>query len=251
MNRKKDSLLEWYPKIKNLMIPQPKTMIVEVPEGVRISLMDDGLPPEVVEESYKVCEELGYPIFLRTDQASSKHNWKNAAFIESKDDVIGHIYKTIEFNLCADILGLPYKALVFRKYIPLEAEFTAFYGDLPIAKERRYFIRDGEIECCHQYWIKDSIRSPSTKKWERILEDLNKQTKEERKILIPYAQKVGEVLEGYWSIDFAKGEDGEWYLIDMALGDHSFHIPECEHCPDHIKQYYGRKKRDTLKKGKK
>lgn len=34
----------------------------------------------------------------------------------------------------------------------------------------------------------------------------------------------GRVMgEGYWSVDFAKGQDGTWYFIDMAEGDQSWH----------------------------
>ena len=43
----------------------------------------------------------------------------------------------------------------------------------------------------------------------------------EVKLLSHYAMLVVEVLEGYWSIDFAFGQDGECYLIDVATGEHS------------------------------
>ena len=31
-------------------------------------------------------------------------------------------------------------------------------------------------------------------------------------------------LEGKWSVDFAKGKNGLWYLIDMALAENSYHM---------------------------
>ena len=49
---------------------------------------------------------------------------------------------------------------------------------------------------------------------------------------------VGDVLDGYWSIDFAYGQDKRWYLIDMAIGEESYHWIECKFCPKKMKEYY-------------
>lgn len=48
-------------------------------------------------------------------------------------------------------------------------------------------------------------------------------------ILGPYAASIGKRLGGYWSVDFALSQDGIWYLIDMAVGERSWH-------PEHTKQ---------------
>lgn len=37
------------------------------------------------------------------------------------------------------------------------------------------------------------------------------------------AEKVAKRFEGYWSVDFARLRDGRWVLIDMALGEVSWH----------------------------
>ena len=37
-------------------------------------------------------------------------------FVEREEELIGHIFEVLEFNECVDILGLPYKALVFREF---------------------------------------------------------------------------------------------------------------------------------------
>ena len=46
------------------------------------------------------------------------------------------------------------------------------------------------------------------------------------KLLTAYAELVGSLMEGYWSVDFAQGADGQWYLIDMAEGDLSWQPKE-------------------------
>ena len=58
---------------------------------------------------------------------------------------------------------------------------------------------------------------------------LNKEGKEEITLLSEYATKVSEVLDGYWSVDFAEVKGGglNWRLIDMAEGEKSWH-PDCD-----------------------
>jgi hypothetical protein len=48
------------------------------------------------------------------------------------------------------------------------------------------------------------------------------------------------VLDGWWSVAFAKTKDGRWILIDMAEGEMSFHDLECEYCPEEIKKAYSK-----------
>ena len=59
--------------------------------------------------------------------------------------------------------------------------------------------------------------------WRSLLADLNHESKEEIKLLTDYAEQLGKYLSGYWSLDFAKGQDGNWYFIDAALGEQSWH----------------------------
>lgn len=98
---------------------------------------------------------------------------------------------------------------------------------MPVASERRYFINKGQIQCHHPYWILDSIHDPSVDNWRELLTELNEETPEEVKLLSKYALSVAEILEGYWSVDFALSNKGEWYLIDMAKGEDSFHNDQC------------------------
>ena len=43
------------------------------------------------------------------------------------------------------------------------------------------------------------------------------------RLLTGYASMVARAIEGFWSVDFCKGADGQWYLIDMATGANSWH----------------------------
>jgi len=226
----KNSLLYWYPKIKTLDIPIPKTEIVEVEDDpFYFSNFVEGNNnlEKYNVEIFKKAELIGFPLFMRTDLASGKHDWKNSCYVEKKEKLMKNLRGVIEFSFMAHIIGLSINAIVFREYIELEAEFTAFWGELPIAKERRYFIKDGDIQCHHPYWPHDAILRPSREDWEVILTQLNTESEEEVALLSDYAKRVASVLKGYWSVDFAHAKDGRWILIDMALGAESFHLKGC------------------------
>ena len=64
--------------------------------------------------------------------------------------------------------------------------------------------------------------------WLPLLRELNTQTDDEIQLLTDYAERIGKVLGGYWSIDFAKGRNGTWYFIDAARGEVSYHVPDCK-----------------------
>lgn len=88
------------------------------------------------------------------------------------------------------------------------------------------FIKEGKIDGYYPYWPEDAIKSNDEgflpDNWKKQLESLNKIDSKERKTLIKYAMLVADVLEGYWSIDFAKSQNGKWYLIDVATGERSW-----------------------------
>jgi hypothetical protein len=127
-----------------------------------------------------------------------------------------------------DIIGLNYNALVFREFLRLESSFMAFDG-FPVNKERRYYIRNEDVQCHHPYWPEASILRPTAKDWKKRLEVLNTDSKTDLLILDSMALDLATVLKGYWSVDFAKAKDGKWYFIDCALGDASYHSPLCKH----------------------
>ena len=234
------SMLYWYPRIRNLVIPQPKTRMYKLTEQELNTFHNEQFPETFMENIEPIVSEFSYPLFVRTDFASGKHGWKDTCFIESKEKLSRNIFEIVVENLIADLFGLPFEALIFREYIPLEAGFKAFYGDMPVAKERRYFINNKQIQCYHPYWPKEAIRTPDNEDWEKIIEEQNKETKEEIELLSNYALMVGEVLDGYWSVDFAYGQDKIWYLIDCAEGDRSYHWLECEFCPEEMRKKYQR-----------
>ena len=230
---KQSSLNYWWPIVSELGIPVPKTTIVPLTDREISRMNEEWLPKSVVKRVTQAADRIGYPVFVRTDQASGKHSWERSCFVPSADVMTSHIYEVLEFNLNADIMGLPFSSMVVRKYIPLEAPFTAFEGNMPVARERRYFVRDGVVECHHEYWITGAVRQGMQYKdmpeseWLPLLTEINRQDVFEVLELSAYATLVGHSLPGYWSVDFAKSVVGQWLLIDMGRGEISYHKPDC------------------------
>jgi len=231
MNRDKNSMLYWFPRVKNTGVPVPKTIIVEVPNFNYLEIIENPgkFPKDVLRLLKRKAREIGYPIFVRTDHLSGKHSYPVwAPYVEKEKDLLPHILLLIEASATAGIFGLPINAFVIREFLDLEWKFKAFCG-MPIAKERRYFIHNGRVICHHPYWPVDAIRfwkvTDPPKNWKKMLHELNRETPDEVDLLTSYAEKVAAILEGYWSVDFAKAKNGTWYLIDCALGVDSWHPP--------------------------
>jgi len=232
-----NSLLYWYPKVKDLDIPMPKTEIVEL-KNTHVELMTiiDGnfsvLEPywrEILDKSQKI----GFPLFMRTDEFSSKHNWKNTCYVQSETELKEHIRNLFEDSFCADVWGLPLRAIVFREYIPMKNLFVAFRGEMPVNPEIRFFIKDGKVQCWHWYWIEEAIKESRKlpKDWkERLIRAKSDYMLGQNLILLTdYATTVAEHIEGYWSVDFCLSKEDTWFLIDMAQANQSWHQPKCKY----------------------
>jgi hypothetical protein len=220
----KTSMLYWWPIVKDLGIPVPKTEIILIsPEDAYAVLDGDftGLNKvwPTVEEKGK---EIGFPLFMRTDMSSSKWSWKDTCFIETEKGLKENIFQLID-HTSADT-DEPTNAIVLREYIPMDSLFTAF-RNMPVNHEFRYFIQGGKIVCSHWYWIAEAIRGNTDQEgWEQIL---RKAQSKHHEVLKDYALKVASVMPEFWSVDFCLAKDGRWVLIDMAEGWKSWHPKHC------------------------
>jgi hypothetical protein len=76
MDLKRNSMLFWFPKIKDLGIPIPKTEMIIVNLNFNyIEYLDNpqNFPRNIIKLLKMKAREIGYPIFLRTDHLSGKH----------------------------------------------------------------------------------------------------------------------------------------------------------------------------------
>ncbi|MCJ7697719.1 MAG: ATP-grasp domain-containing protein [Thermoplasmata archaeon] len=229
------SLLFWYPKIVG-KIPTPETTVLKITQKGYGDLqgMPYGKPlsAKLIKNIELAIKDMETPFFLRTDQASGKHDWLDTCFVQDKSKILQHLCHLIEWHACAGIMGLYFTALVFREYVPLHSQFTAFNG-MPVAPEWRWFVRDGQPVCKHFYWPDNAIRNPSSEDWLPILHNMQSCKPEDDKLLNKYATIFAENNPGFWSVDFALTRDRGWILIDAARGEESWHPEDCLQNPKH------------------
>ena len=245
-----NTMFYWYPKIKDLDIPQPKTESYKFTKDEYKTLhKTEGIPTTLYDNCILVAEKIGFPLFMRTDNSSCKHGWKKTCYVEIKESLKMHLFELLSTSMMQGWMSYNDNGLFFREFIELDygyygdKKFTAFYGEFPVNRERRYFIRDGKIQCHHPYWYPDAIQNSSIDSpyKDMILEQINSENRTEIEQLSNYALMVAKIFPEYWSVDFAKSIDDTWYLIDMARGEDSFHWLECKHCPEEKKEQYKQK----------
>ncbi len=218
----KNSMLIWWPRVKDLGIPVPRTEILDC-------FCKRGSGGKFIADITAAGHRIGYPLFLRTDLASGKHGWDKTCYIPTPDVLIPHMYAVCEENDMAGFIGLNYQAIVLREFLPLHTAFKAFYGNMPINREFRLFVKDGEVICIHPYWPHDAIRGHTKSKgWNQKLTQLQELSSRDEMILRNNAELVSSAIPGYWSVDFAQHKDGLWFLLDMATGAESFHWAGCD-----------------------
>jgi len=246
MNDAQNCMSYWLPKLVEVGVPTPETIMVNM-DKVDANFVD-GLKEvfwvrepsdEQTAALFKfrqVLEEMGrrigYPFFLRTGHTSHKHNWATTCFIQNKAVLMNHAQDIAEWSIMADMKGgLPINVWVARKMIDVAPAFEAFSGKMPITKEMRYFFKDHKMLCSHPYWSEKSLDGHvrDDKNWKLKLQGMNSLSSEDKILLKSQTEKVALKFEGYWSIDWLKGKDGRWYVIDMATGEDSFHWKGCKY----------------------
>lgn len=222
----------WFPKIPSDIFV-PETEIITCDGADLLGVLDNQpsaafgpLCRQIIEAGNR----LGWPLFLRTDYLSGKHGWKDTCCVPGPGRVAKHVSRLIGESLMADPMGFPVDTWIARKFIPTERAFTAFHGDMPIVKERRYFVEDDKVVCHHPYWPPEAFEHVPVLSgdWVDELESINRESAHEIQLLSRRSSCVGKKIGGSWSIDWLWSEPHcRWYLTDMAEAYMSYHWPEC------------------------
>jgi len=227
----KNNMAYWFPLLQMIRMRIPDTILIHTGVCNLAPMIDNKEIPGLdlfIERLRSAVEEIGLPCFLRTGMTSAKHGWKDTCFIESSDKkyLISHVYRLVEYSFMANIIGLPldFSIWAIRRMIPTYRLFTDF-NEMPIAKERRLFIRDSKVVCNHPYWPADCFQRRHAEEKIKELQYLSVQDNDELKAMAEY---VGDYFTGYWSVDFLQDDKGKWWLTDMAVGERSYHYPNCE-----------------------
>jgi hypothetical protein len=223
-------------------LPVPKTRIIHMPPEAQeyIWKIFDGADPDwgtaggtacqnFVMEVQVAGEEMGWPCFLRTDYTSHKHDWEKTCFLKRPESVTAHVLAIVEFSEMADLLGMPWDVWAVREMLPtIPLGVCDRYGNMPVCREFRFFVQDGQAKCFHPYWPRPALDSGMTNgiQTETYIKTaaVDRQTKKDLKGL---AESAGAAVDGGdWSIDLLETKNG-WYVTDMAAADTSFHWEGC------------------------
>ncbi len=214
-------MLYWYRLIRDLPVPQPRTEMVAISSDSISSAINvgRGLCGSDMERLCAAMSRIGrFPMFLRTDTSSQKRHFRRTCRLPDERSLLGHILELASLNAAA---GLHDRGIAFREWIDIDANFTAF-ASLPIGCEARAVIRGGEVAGVRPYWTEDVIAgwdglpdSEIRKGWRSILARQNETVHGSADEIRRHAGEVAGVVRGEWSVDFARGRDGTWYLIDM------------------------------------
>jgi hypothetical protein len=239
-----NSALIWLPRIIEAALPTPRTMIVRYTHGDLVNVFDGENPPEYIKlcDAVKTaCKTIGYPVFIRTDLSSAKHDGPTAYRIDGDKDILRCVYATLEDNEMKFWLESEGpKAILVREWLDLESPFSAF-NHHPISREWRFFANAEKVICFHPYWPESSIQFYAGMKepddWRGALKILHKvpDNVEELKAMAAKAAGLYGVVA---SIDFARDKGGKWWLTDMAMAEGSFHWEECENRAMQMRRFY-------------
>jgi len=228
----KNSALIWLPKIVEAGLQTPKTVVVEYDHRTVIQIFDGADVPEftiLIENVKAACNRIGYPVFIRTDLSSAKHDGPNAYRIDSDDGIIKALSATLEDNEIKFWLEPnPPKAVLIREWLNLDSPFSAFGGHA-IAREWRFFADSEKVRCFHPYWPEDSIQFfgiPEPDGWSDSLKSLHNEP-ENIKELKQLAVLAAGLYGCYASVDIAMDVTCKWWLTDMATAEDSYHWPSC------------------------
>ena len=244
MNHKKNCITYWLPKLKELEIPIPDTVVADMNKIDKnfVSAMRKLFWMKKLNDTDRISfmryrkvletmgKQIGYPLFLRTGQTSDKNHWKDTCFVESEETLMRNAQNLVDFSIMKDLKkGFPTNIWVVRKVLKTVHIFKAF-NEMPITKEFRCFIKDGEVLCIHPYWPEEAFEGRlNVTDWKEKLAKMNVLTEIEARVLKELTQRVANEFAGYWSVDWLKDRYGKWYAIDMAVGKDSYHWKGCPH----------------------
>ena len=235
------ALSYWFPLIKAAGLPVPETRIVKMPTDCQDDLWQafdgkdgSGALKLFADQLASIGEELGYPLFLRTDFTSCKHDWNKTCYVSKREDVLAHIYNIAEKSELMDMMGgLKWDTWVLRELLPTTHKAVCpRYGDMPVCREFRLFVEGGEVKCFHPYWPEESLKQGGVKTDYELIAEMGLQGPDELAHLTALAVKVSNAVPGAWSVDILETQRG-WFVTDMAEAHKSFHW---ENCPVSFKE---------------
>ena len=162
---------------------------------------------EFTPKSYGSLQDLSSvdgPFVLKGCTNSRKHRWNTHMFAKSYVDAV-----SVSCNLMDDPF-IGEQGIVFRKYEKL-ASYGVGINNLPISKEFRLFVFNGEVIAKGFYWANQP----------EIIEQYNPNADEiPINFIDAIINRVGNKIN-FYVIDIAQKASGEWIVIELNDGQMS------------------------------
>lgn len=225
-----NDLADWFPVLAATGVAVPKTEIIRTDAHLVAAICGEN-PIGIYNfqaDLRLAAERIGYPVFLRSGHTSAKHSWIKSCYVSDSSQLLSHALEIVEYGEMSSLVGPPCDTWAVREFLRTKAAFTAFQ-QMPVTKERRYFIENGEVTCHHPYWPTEAFEDggyADEANWPQLLSEINLETDEEIQYLSDQSRIVSRSFPGAWSLDWLFTDMG-WFAIDMALAEDSYHWPDC------------------------
>ena len=222
----------WLPRLEAADLPVPRTILVPMPRWAYADMFNvfDGKPLEgpanaFLRELGAAATEIGYPAFLRTGMTSGKHSWSRTCYLTDPARLLEHVANLVEFSECVSFVGLSCEWWAVRELLPtMPRAVCPRYEGMPVCREFRCFVADGEVRCMHPYWPAEALEWGGVEDPEAVATRLA-QCPDERDVRA-LAARAGAAVGGAWSVDVLETRR-EWFVTDMAEAGNSWHWPGC------------------------
>lgn len=157
------------------------------------------LRTDVVPPTHQLMELLypfdSAPLVLKDFVKSRKHEWAEAAYIHSASDpeAVERVVRRF-LDLQGEDLN---EGLVFREYVEFEPLATHSKSGMPLTKEYRIFILDGEPLYSVEYWEEGD--------YEGVMPPTGY-----------FADPARAVRSRFFTMDIAQRRDGEWMIVGLG-----------------------------------
>lgn len=211
----KNDMSYWFPRLKEADVPIPETYEIEIEDIDRENeefIYD-------LDKAERIVSGWGGDAFLRSGYKSAQVS-PEGGIIRTVHDIDSAIEELFFQHM---MMSMPTGGSVwFRELLDLE---HCHYCQGNLVPECRVFIRDGEVVCHHPRLETDFDRAPdhhreTAEQWIEAAWDPDPPPEYadwENEDLKEYAQRVADVFEGNWSVDFVQDINGDWWCTDMAV----------------------------------